>query len=95
MAVDVLFLIILISYSSSSSLSQSPVSCSGDNIACVNHVNTTLDSVTGVETVEECRQLCQDNDECQFLTYYDQNSLPYHNNCFLLRYLLISHIFQW
>ncbi len=63
----------------------SPVTCSSNNTACDNSEDNLLDTVGGVATLEECRQLCYDSDSCGFLTYYGLQSFPYQEFCFLLR----------
>ena len=60
---------------------ESPVTCSSDNVACNDN---GLDSIGGVADIEECRQLCYDNDDCQFITYYGPDSFPLRETCFLL-----------
>ena len=59
----------------------SPVTCASDNIACDALEDNIMDSIGGVATIEECRQLCLDNDGCQFLTYFGQDSFPFKETC--------------
>ena len=77
-----LFLIV-----SSSSLStfDSPITCSSNNTACDNHNDNLIETVNGVDTVEECRQLCYDDQECEYLTHYSEHSFPLQNLCLLFR----------
>ena len=77
-----LFLIV-----SSSSLStfDSPITCSSNNTACDNHNDNLIETVNGVDTVEECRQLCYDDQECEYLTHYSEHSFPLQSLCLLFR----------
>ena len=36
-----------------------------------------------VPTVEECRQLCLDRDQCEYITYYDEGAEPLARACLL------------
>merc|ERR1712013_135877 len=36
---------------------------------------------SGIETISECRQLCYDDDDCEFITYYGANGFPLGNFC--------------
>ena len=62
---------------------ESPVSCATDNVACDVLDDNGLDSFGGVANIEECRQLCYDNDDCQFITYYGLDSFPFYEVCYL------------
>ena len=44
-----------------------------------------LDSVPSIPDVATCRQLCQDTDGCNFLSYFGPESFPFREHCFLLR----------
>ena len=37
---------------------ESPVTCQSTNIACDLHDNGLIKALSGIETIEECRQLC-------------------------------------
>ena len=67
---------------------ESPVTCASDNVACDvvddNGFNG-IDSIGGVPSIEECRQLCYDVEECQFITYFGPDSFYVQETCFLLR----------
>ena len=45
---------------------------SGDNL---------IDGVEHVMTVDECRQMCLDQDSCQFITYFDDSAAPISHFC--------------
>ena len=64
---------------------ESPVTCASDNMACDTSHDNILDSIGGETTIEECRELCYDKDDCQFLTYLGLDSFPLKETCFLLR----------
>ena len=61
----------------------SPVVCSSDKTACEAHEENTLETYFGVPSLEECRLLCQNNDQCQFLTYFYEESQTAKQICFL------------
>ena len=63
----------------------SPIGCSEDNVACVANSENMVQYIGGVSDVDECRQLCHDEKACEFLTYYDVESFPYSEACFLLK----------
>jgi len=66
-------------------LSVSPVTCSSNNISCDNTEDNLIDTYGGIKTIEECRQICYDSKDCQFITYYEPNSFPISEVCFLFR----------
>ena len=72
--------------------SDSPVSCTNSNVACDVLGDNVLDSMDGVATVEECRQLCYDSDDCHFITYYGPDSFPYKEFCYLFSACEETHV---
>ena len=78
-------LIIVVSTSTAASIiSDSPITCTSNQTACDNHEDNVLDKIGNVQTLEECRQLCYDNQDCDFLTYYGDQSFPLRHLCILL-----------
>ena len=69
----------------------SPVTCVSDNVACDIHDNDFIESVGAVSSIEECRQLCYDNEDCGFITYYDDGGFPYQEVCQLFTSCLHIH----
>merc|ERR1712179_633005 len=61
------------------------IGCSEDNVACIAHTDNLVEYIGGISDVDECRQLCNDESQCQYLTYYDSTSFPYSEACFLLK----------
>ena len=59
------FLLLPLMFPASAGL-RSPVKCSSDETACEVHEETLIESVGGVATREECRQLCYDSLHCQY-----------------------------
>merc|ERR1711892_1025190 len=59
---------------------ESPVTCHSNNTACEAHENE-LDTVGGVLSIEDCRLLCYDNDDCGFITYFGVDSFPLSGIC--------------
>lgn len=83
MQVDI-SVVILLALSSFYKCENSTIGCSENNVACIAHEGNLVEYVGGVSDVAECRQLCNDEDSCQFLTYYDATSFPWRESCFLL-----------
>jgi len=63
--------------------SESPVVCSSDSESCKIHEDNLLESVGNVGNIDECRQLCYDNKECGYITYYGAASFPLSEFCLL------------
>merc|ERR1712123_481023 len=59
---------------------ESPVTCHSNNTACEAHQNE-LDTVGGVLSIEDCRLLCYDDDDCGFITYFGMDSFPLRDIC--------------
>ena len=54
-------------------------------MACAAHSENLVDYIGGISSVDECRQLCNDEKDCQYLTYYDDaSSFPISEACYLL-----------
>merc|ERR1711892_661195 len=60
---------------------ESPVTCHSNNTACEMLEDNLLDTVGGVLSIEDCRLLCYDNDDCGFITYYGIDSFPLRGIC--------------
>ena len=72
--------LLLISYLSNIlTLENSPVTCSSDGVACGDSVNSVFNDVA---TIEQCRLLCYDSQDCQYLTYFDRNGFPFQEVCY-------------
>ena len=56
--------------------SASQIGCVIESTACQAHRDNNLGLYPDIQTIEECRQLCNDNRDCQFLTYYGEDSFP-------------------
>ena len=54
-------------------------------MACVAHSENLLNYIGEISSVDECRQLCIDEKDCQYLTYYGASSFPIHKACYLLK----------
>ena len=66
---------------SSLNVIESPLLCASNNTACDVHGDALIDSFTGIETIADCRQLCYDADDCEFITYYGGDGFPLRNIC--------------
>jgi len=58
--------------------------CSVQDQACEIHENNLVASFPGVASVEECRQLCSDDQQCSHFSHFGQTSFPIGNFCILL-----------
>ena len=56
----------------------SPVTCSTQDVECDTEGGNLLDVITNVLTLAECRQLCLDDEKCNFITYFDDSALIAH-----------------
>jgi len=62
-------------------VSEPPLTCSFNNEACAIHGDSLIDSFNDIENIAECRRLCYDVDDCEFITYYGSNGYPFRNIC--------------
>ena len=51
-------------------VSDSPVTCSSEGVECGRIGGNLIDAVTHVMTLEECRQMCLDDGNCEFISYF-------------------------
>ena len=56
--------------------------CSVDGLACEMHDNT-IAILPNVPTIEECRLLCQDQDNCNYISHFGPGSYPFVETCML------------
>ena len=68
-----------------SGTTQSPIGCSEAGKECAYDSTNLIDVINQVQTVEECRQICLDNVECEFTTYFDSDADPLARTCFLFK----------
>merc|ERR1711892_1482321 len=61
--------------------SESPVTCYSNNTVCEAHEDNLLDTVGVVLSIEDCRLICYDNDDCGFITYFGIDSFPLSGIC--------------
>ena len=59
----------------------SPVTCFSPGVECEYSEDNYIDTVTQVHSEEECRAICEDQDQCQFITYFNASASPYSNIC--------------
>ena len=74
----VLPLILLVAYSNGL---QSPPTCSSEGVECQYSDNNLIDSVSQVHSEEECRLICEDQQRCNFITFFNASSIPFSNFC--------------
>ena len=78
----VYYLLLLVYYSHGS---QSPPACSSEGVECQYDENNLIDSVSNVHSEEECRQICEDQQECGFITYFTDSANPFSNICLMFK----------
>ena len=80
--VGVLLLLLTISASASSvQVGDSPVTCSDEGVECDRTGDNLIDAVTHVMTIQECRQICLDDNNCSFISYFDDSASPIPHFC--------------
>ena len=83
-SVFLLFQILSVSGSSDGQfvwVGDSPVTCSSEGVECERIGNNLIDAVTHVLTLEECRQICLDDENCDFISYFDDSATPVSHLC--------------
>ena len=63
------------------SASGAPVTCSSEGVECEVREDNLIDAVMHVMSLEECRQMCLDQESCQFISYYDDSAAPVSHLC--------------
>lgn len=76
-------LVLTISAPASSHLDFPSGGCFVEDQACEANEDNFLDSVPGLSSVEECYEICNDNTDCEFLSYFGADSFPLQNYCML------------
>ena len=61
--------------------STSPVTCETPGVECEYNEENYIDTETQVPSEEECRSICEDQDQCQFITYFNSSASPFSNIC--------------
>ena len=59
----------------------SPVTCSSPGVECEYNNDNYIDTEYHVHSEEECRAICEDQDQCQFITYFNASASPFSNIC--------------
>ena len=79
-------LLLLISGSYEVNLGENdPVICSTNGVGCEYDENNLISTVFKVPSLPECRQLCIDDDNCEFITYFNASTFPIPKECRLYR----------
>ena len=63
----------------------SPASCSSNGMECEYNESNLIDSISQVHSEEECRKICEDQTECEFITYFNASANPFSNICRLFK----------
>ena len=79
-----IFLVISATAASEGLVQDSPVTCSSEGVECEFDESNLIDAVMHVMSLEECRQLCLDQESCGFITYFDDSAAPFSHFCQLL-----------
>ena len=64
-------------------LGTNPVTCGNHNIAC--DLSDLIETVSGVDRLEQCGDICLDDQNCKYYTYYGAESFPLQNVCFTFK----------
>lgn len=64
---------------------QSPPACSSEGMECDYDENNLIDSVAQVYSEEECRQICEDQLDCEYITYFNASAKPFSNFCLMFK----------
>ena len=56
-----------------------------EGVECVTDEESTIAVVNAVDTLEECRHLCEETEECQYITYRGYECFPLYHHCSLLK----------
>ena len=62
--------------------------CSIENKSCEIHSDSFIESFT-VNDLEECRQLCEYSENCQYFSHFGANNFPLSNHCILFSNCLV------
>ena len=54
------------------------------NVACVAHNDNVIKTIGGVSTADECQEMCESENGCSFITYFEKGAFPLENFCYLL-----------
>ena len=60
-------------------------SCENPGLECQYDANSHLDTIMHVYTMDECHQLCLDEEYCEFVTYHYDSGTAVSNMCMLFR----------
>ena len=61
--------------------SASPVTCTSTGVACEHSEDNLIDTVVNVRSAKECRQVCEDQEDCRFISYFDDFATQIPNIC--------------
>ena len=76
-----LFSSMLTSGSDGLHVQESPVTCSREGVECYFNEDNLIDTLIQIPNVAECRQLCQDEDQCEYITYFYKPAIPVSEMC--------------
>ena len=51
---------------------------------CETNEDDLIETISNVETIEQCRNLCHSNPNCVFFNYFGSNSFPFDKLCMIL-----------
>ena len=79
------FLVISATAASEGLVQDSPVTCSSEGVECDFNEDNLIDAVMHVKSLEECRQMCLDQESCEFISYFDDSAGPISHFCSLFK----------
>merc|ERR1719481_1239761 len=59
----------------------SQVTCSSLGVECEYNSDNYIGTETQVHSEEECREICENQDQCEYITYYNSSASPFSNIC--------------
>ena len=54
-----------------------------ENSTCAIQDDNLIDSIAKVYTIEECKNICEEVDACQYITYFGSTSFPFVDYCMI------------
>ena len=57
------------------------VTCSSTDVECEYDDNNLINTLFQVPTLDECRQNCIDEDDCEYITYFNASAFPIPKEC--------------
>ena len=89
--IKVAFLLLLISSGNAWTFPGEPVTCSREGVQCEYDSTNLIDVIPMISSLEECQIICIDDDQCEYITYFNESAIPVAQICFLFKSCEIAH----